>query len=855
MQISKKQLLALVFLLLLVLAIPVTLYLVKQTQVFKPKAVTTSGPIRGVAGDLWADVIIGKPDFSEINPGTTVDNKLWIPHGVIVDRSVSPNRMYIYDSGNNRILGFSNLDNCISSTTNPLNCHPDLVLGQPNFSTSACNGDSGFQNYPNRAPATASTLCSLQESQNSISEGGSGSVMYVDSAGNLYVTDFWNHRVLKYNSPFTTDRVADDVWGQADFSGQYCNRDQGDPNHSTPSADTLCFTWGDANNETAGVALDPQGNLWVVDNGNNRVLRFPAGSKTADIVLGQSNFSTRSAGDGLNQLHNPSGVRVDSQGRVYVSDRTNNRVLRFNPTLRNGMTGEIFVSASEFAGPTGLEMTNDGLWVNDSYRAVVKLFNVDTGVKIRQVGAGNDNQLGGDEGSIGVDSAGDVLATTNQGDHHGDTLLFMANAPTVDRDLFGVGGNLTTNKGLLGPSGVAVYNNQLIVTDRGRIMFWNNANSLTNGQEASGIVPGDEAHQLLGCCSALKVDSVGHLYVVTEHITDFTPHIAILNLPLTPDSKPIKTLNFPFQLLGGGTIDRDNGDQRFMGLAPSSDGKFLWLSFRDQHRVFRVRDPLTNPVVDVILGQTDANGKKCNFTEPGGFDYFGQSPKSNSLCYPGALSLDRAGNLYIADDSLEINGNMRLLEYNAGTFPANNQSVIFATTPSKTFSRLTTLEAAFDSRNQMVVGLNPYGPNPNPVGGWFPAFFSNPLSSNTPDNYLRDYYSEAVATTFDSLDNLYVADLNRGRVLIYKGPLGSNISPPSTEIPSETSLPSQTTPPINSCTASSGDANGDGVVNGLDFAIWSNEFLSGQVQSADFNCDGVVNGLDFAIWSDAFLKS
>ena len=62
-------------------------------------------PVRGVAGDLWADVIIGKPDFSQIAPKSVVPFKVNNPTGVVVDRSVDPGRAYVWDSGNSRILG------------------------------------------------------------------------------------------------------------------------------------------------------------------------------------------------------------------------------------------------------------------------------------------------------------------------------------------------------------------------------------------------------------------------------------------------------------------------------------------------------------------------------------------------------------------------------------------------------------------------------------------------------------------------------------------------------------------------------------------------------------------------------
>ncbi len=86
---------------------------------------------------------------------------------------------------------------------------------------------------------------------------------------------------------------------------------------------------------------------------------------------------------------------------------------------------------------------------------------------------------------------------------------------------------------------------------------------------------------------------------------------------------------------------------------------------------------------------------------------------------------------------------------------------------------------------------------------------------------------------------------NRVTVNVQNG--GNNTPSPTTTFASPT-LPSQ-------CTQSKGDANRDGQVNGIDFTIWSNEFLSNTVRQADFNCDGQVNGIDFTIWSNEFLRT
>ncbi len=352
-------------------------------------------PVRGESGDLWADVILGQPDFSEITPNQVVPFKVFNPGGVVVDRATDPGRAYVWDSGNSRILGID-LDKCYAG---PSPCSAEVVLGQPSgYDHSACNGDGALQNFPIRALADPTTLCGVPDVSESPWEHPSFVSMAVDSESNLYVPDVHNNRVLKYEAPFDNDSVADEVWGQEDFTGIMCNR--GDL--VAPTAESICFVsytsaarpggwWGN------GVDVDPAGNLWVADAGNNRVLRFPVDAttgqiaKSADLVLGQHDFRSwkpaiegcehpwcRDQEPGLDSMYSPSAVRVDVDGVVHVADNANDRVLVFEPPLASGMAATR-TFGSNFDNPNSLAIdpSSRGLWVNNPGNGMIELWNWD----------------------------------------------------------------------------------------------------------------------------------------------------------------------------------------------------------------------------------------------------------------------------------------------------------------------------------------------------------------------------------------------------------------------------------------------------------------------------------------------
>lgn len=804
-----------------------------------PQAISAqTSPVRGQPGDLWADIVIGKPNFLEINPNTTVSNKFFYPRSVIVDRSTSPNHLYVYDGSNSRIIGVKNIDTCVSQAPNCVidASQGDIVIGQPNFTSSTCNGDSSYQNYPNQNNASASTLCNMPVQQLSIAERGDGSNMYVSPQGDLYVNDMENHRVLKYIRPFETDTVADNVWGQSDFSGHLCNKG------GSVSATSLCFGWSGNNNWNAGVEVDPQGNLWVADSKNNRVLRFPSGSTTANLVLGQSNFTSNSAGSGLNQLSAPAAVRVNSQGWVYVADYQNSRIVRYK-TPTTGATGEKFGPDFVFVDGLDWDPTQTGIWVaakKDHYFALV---NEITGQITKTLGVyGDGNVLNNASGSIGIDSNGNYFVGVAGGDYGSDVVYYPAAGPFATpakrlfdgRNIF----NKRTANGLLGGSGVVITNNQMIVQDGlGRILFWNDPNSLSNGKPADGVL---EITNLSG-----SVESIGgaggqistikasnnYLYVARgKH--DKPLRIEMYQLPLTSGEQPLATyLSYPFNVLGGGQINIKATDAPFWGIQPAADDSYLWVSHFDTNRVFRIRNPLTTPIVDAILGQSNTTDNNCN---RGGAPISGATP--NSMCLPGSLAFDNFNNLYVSDHSLEIQGNMRMLIFTANVIPTNNSTLITAPAASYIKPNIASWQPTFDSTNRMVVGYNPYF-TPNPMGGWHPGVYNNPLSnSSTPDMHLKDYFSMAVPATFDSQNNLYVGDGNRSRVLIYKQPFGGT--------------------PTATTTSKLGDANNDTKVDGLDYIVWLNNYnlnVAGP-SKGDFNNSGKVDGQDYIIWLTNYGK-
>jgi DNA-binding beta-propeller fold protein YncE len=67
------------------------------------------------------------------------------------------------------------------------------------------------------------------------------------------------------------------------------------------------------------------GTVYVVDQGNARIMRWVKGATKGSVIVGGNGNGGQS-----NQLNVPFGLSFDRHGNLYVVDYVNNRVQKFN---------------------------------------------------------------------------------------------------------------------------------------------------------------------------------------------------------------------------------------------------------------------------------------------------------------------------------------------------------------------------------------------------------------------------------------------------------------------------------------------------------------------------------------------
>lgn len=232
-----------------------------------------------------ANKVYGQPNFTT-NTATVTQTGANNPYHTAVDPTTG--KVFIADINNNRVLRYPNINSIDNGEP------AEAVLGQTNFtSNGAATTQSGFN-----TPAG----------------------IHIGPTGTLWVSEFNNHRVLRFDNASSklTGANADGVLGQPDFVSGAANRGGGVAANGFRGP--LC------------VFEEDDGTLWVADLNNQRALRYDnaaakANGANADGVLGQPNFTTSGVNTAQNRTGAVSGVSVNTSGRLYVSDLSGNRVL------------------------------------------------------------------------------------------------------------------------------------------------------------------------------------------------------------------------------------------------------------------------------------------------------------------------------------------------------------------------------------------------------------------------------------------------------------------------------------------------------------------------------------------------
>jgi uncharacterized protein (TIGR03437 family) len=223
------------------------------------------------------------------------------------------NELFVADTNNHRVLALPTPTTSFSAATK--------VFGQDQFNHMSANLIEGreFQ-------------FTSSDSSGNHADGG----IVIDQNSNpphLYVADTYNNRILGFNDARAVKPgvQADLVIGQPDFKRSVCNYNPNSVAASqVPTASSLC--------QPVGLAVDSNGNLWVADRGNHRVLRFPTPFaqggflQPANLVLGQgaqNNFTGNALAP--TTFGAPYGIAISDADPnntfLVVSDQVFNRVL------------------------------------------------------------------------------------------------------------------------------------------------------------------------------------------------------------------------------------------------------------------------------------------------------------------------------------------------------------------------------------------------------------------------------------------------------------------------------------------------------------------------------------------------
>ena len=550
-----------------------------------------------------------------------------------------------------------------------------------------------------------------------------------DAFGNLWAADAFRPAILMYppQNQFN-GQPATFIIGQSDFN----------VNNSNVGPTQSAFSSNANNQFQIIIAFDKNNNLWVYDAGANRILGFQypfgaGGILNASWVIGQPSFTTEDAGVSANLFQWVTGMVFDNQNNLWVSDLTNKRVLGFsaskiysiNPSASWVIGQPNFtsnagqpLSAQSLYQPYSVAIDKNGyLWVSDTYYTA-------------------GNRILGYKNPQGIMPSADyVIGQPN----------FTTSNSAVSQNEFS--GNLTMAMAFDNSGNLWVY-------DYYRILGFAAADLYGNDQPNASWLMFQTSYtsQLVS--------------VLSQQYTEMFSMAGFFYQTPIPNEEVVPALPNPYQI--------DYTYSLFLAFNSEND---MWISDTNNYRLLQYKnsDITSNAYpygCSAVLGQSQfyiegqsgftqynlskvmdvAFDKNNNIwvadnVSVKGFQYptysqqvmqnwaiggsFSASasggPTQNTLNNPLSVSFDNFGNMYVSDNS-----NNRIMGFSASSLYGNNEPNAFVVIGQANFTTGTA------TTTQSGLNIAPYG-----------------------------YTGIAGKVAFDSSNNMYVADTNNNRIMIF----------------------------------------------------------------------------------------
>lgn len=450
----------------------------------------------------------------------------------------------------------------------------------------------------------------------------------------------------KFNGPV---RMALDASGNVYIVDNGNNRIQ-----KFTSAGTFITSWGGYGLEDGrfsnptGIAIDRDGNVYISDTGNQRIQKF---TSSGSFLLKWGGYGTN---DG--RLSYPAGLALDSKGNLYVADAQNNRIQKFNSMgvflSKWGSSGS---TDGYFTYPQSLVFDADeNVYVTDNSHRLQKFSS--TGVFIASWG-----YYGSGDGQFYYPSNLAIDANGN---------IYVADSWNHRIQKFNSSGVFVSKWGGYGESnGQFYYPSDIAIDASGNIHVVDNRNNRIQKFNTSGVFltkwgTSSKGDGHLKKPYGITVDATGNIYVAdseNQQIQKFSGSGAFL--------KKYGSFFYPWDI----AIDASGNSYTVDGQAnsvykhnPSGDFITYWGNNGSSNGQFYFPRSIAIDASGNIYVSDTNNNRVQKFNSAGVFQTkWGEDGTTDGkLRKPNGIAIDKTGNIYVTDGE-----NHRIQKFdNTGTF-------------------------------------------------------------------------------------------------------------------------------------------------------------------------------------------